>query len=402
MDDSQQTSLMLPFGICFGLLAGTIASLVFVIGLVVGGLSTAMYLVRFKSWLGTKAAPKEEKSKKSNKGIKDVTDPSPIPSPPPPTSGIEPDTTTFDPFRPWQKSDDLRDSDPCGEAKAFPDFYGTRRRSLGAYKDPFAGMGMPKAKPRKKQTDYAWEFPGDPEPNGDSVGPPKTPENETLDPFSNLGQGCGTLKSRGPLGYKPFPDLDRYPPLSGDIKPFPDVETYPPPLPAQPGADILHDPFANLKPPPPMPESFLPDPFAGIDLGKIGRKKSVTSSRPGHQECCCCCCRDKKEARHSKTADEDDDGSTISTKSSLTTEDRDLEMVEGATRKIKVLRDLGNLSGVDASTKEIVTPPSTVDAAEIVRSPESTVGGQKSDDRKKLINAAVQSLQALLQEVQGR
>lgn len=402
MDGSQQTSLMLPFGICFGLLAGTIASLVFVIGLVIGGLSTTMYLVRFKTWLGTKAAPKgshhrsksyqyaktavEEKTKKSKKGSKKLSDSHPIPSPPPtpPTGGIKPDTT-FDPFRPWPKPD-FREPETSAEAKPFPDFCGSRRPSLGPYGDPFAGIGIPRAKQKRRQTGYGCAFPDDREPTGD-VGIPKTPENEALDPFSNLGKGCGTttLKPGGPPGFKPFPDIDRYPPLSGSIKPFPDVETYPPPPapppPAHPEADFMHDPFANLKPPPPMPESFLTDPFAGIDLGKIGKKKSSTSSRSGHQECCCCC---EKKSKHSKTAAEDDDGSTISSKSSLATEDKDLEILD-AVPKIKVLPDLGNLSDVNASVKEILTPPSTVDAAELMPSPESVATGHKSDDRKKLM-----------------
>ncbi|KXT02373.1 hypothetical protein AC578_216 [Pseudocercospora eumusae] len=399
MDGSQQTSLMLPFGICFGLLAGTIASLVFVIGLVVGSLSTAMYLVRFKTWLGTKAAPKGN-SYQSKCYYKDLSDSHLIPSPPP-IGGIVPDTTV-DPFPPWPKPD-FREPDTGADTKSFHDFCGTRRPSLGPYGDPFAGIGLPRARPKKKQADYPWKYPDDTQPAGD-LAIPKTPENEVFDPFSNLGRDCGTtsLKPKGPLGSKPFADLDRYPPLSGGIKPFPNVETYAPPPapppPAQPEGGFMHDPFANLKPPPPMPESFLSDPFADIGVGKIRKKNSITSSRSGHQECCCCC---EKKAKHSRSSDEDDDGSTISSKTSLTTEDKDLEIVD-AVPKIKVLPDLGNLSDVHASVKEIFTPPSTVEAADIVPSPPSPVADQKIDDRKKLINDVVQTLQALLQEVQER
>ncbi|EME81400.1 uncharacterized protein MYCFIDRAFT_81462, partial [Pseudocercospora fijiensis CIRAD86] len=287
MDGSQQISIMLPFGICFGLLAGTIASLVFVIGLVVGGLSTAMYLVRFKNWMGTKPGPKDERNKKSKKGSNDAIDSPPIPLPPATTNGHEPNPPSS-PFRPWARPV-LRETDDGSGLKPYPNMCGTTLRppSPRLYGDPFAGMGLPRPRPKKKkkQEGCTW-FPDDPEPATGDAGIPKTPdENEMFDPFYNLGRGP-TFKPRGPLGATKFADVETYPPPSDGIKHFTERPPLSAPPPPQPKDSFMHNPFADMKPPPAAsPISDILDTFDFDALDKMDRKKSIQVLKAVYMNC---------------------------------------------------------------------------------------------------------------------
>lgn len=213
--------------------------------------------------------------------------------------------------------------------------------------DPFAGIVFPKTpKKSSKYPSYGNRYPNIP------LSPPtralKTPEKQYEDPFSHLGR----------------PDY---------------MAPAPPRAPAAGTASSFsYDPFASGKLPP-DPEPAYGDPFAGMKFSNLGqgdRLKFDDKSEANLQSCICC----ERGVRPDKT--EYVDNSTTLSKSSIDEEDEKLGFVD-VLSKVKVMPQLGNLAVQSRPGKDILTPPSSVDAAEVVPLSDQEAAEKKAAEKKK-------------------